>query len=155
MGSCFSNPLLQASVSTPYHSFEGKVYQSVCVSIYDGDSCTLAINLSSKVLLFKCRLAGIDTPEIKSKSQGAYAARDYLINALTTKEMVNTYPTKGEIQQHLHNHKRLLRVECGKFDKYGRLLVKIFVEPDTCSVNDKLIVEGLAKSYDGGTKEVW
>jgi endonuclease YncB( thermonuclease family) len=73
---------------------------------------------------------------MKSKNQvekdAALRARDYL---------------RGEILD------KIVIVECGEFDKYGRLLGKIHIN-DLC-VNNKMIELGHAKAYDGGTKEGW
>jgi endonuclease YncB( thermonuclease family) len=53
----------------------------------------------------------------------------------------------------LKKNKKLIHVECYKFDKYGRLLVVLF--NNNKSINDTLIKEGFAKKYDGGTKELF
>ena len=41
----------------------------------------------------------------------------------------------------------------GGVGKYGRLLGWIYVGDDTISLNEKMITEGYAWEYDGGTKK--
>jgi micrococcal nuclease len=112
------------------------VYRAEVLSVYDGDSITVALDLGlglgAKV---KCRLLGIDTPEIRTKSarekKAGFKARDRLREMILGKMVV------------LHSVKRP--------DKYGRLLVKVWTEEDGF-VNGVLLDEGLAREYDGGTK---
>jgi micrococcal nuclease len=79
---------------------------------------------------------GIDTPEMKSKNvnekQAAVAARDFLSNLILDKIII---------------------VECGDFDKYGRLLGELYFEGNPVSLSKQMIEKGYAKAYDGGTKE--
>tara|TARA_E500000331_G_scaffold336888_1_gene364464 strand:- start:13 stop:261 length:249 start_codon:yes stop_codon:yes gene_type:complete len=41
----------------------------------------------------------------------------------------------------------------GGVGKYGRLLGWLYVGEDTISLNEQMITEGYAWSYDGGTKQ--
>ena len=121
---------MPAEIPTPY------VYRAEVLSVYDGDSITvvldLGLGLGAKV---KCRLLGIDTPEIRTKSavekKAGYKARDRLRDLILGKSVL------------LHSVK--------KPDKYGRLLVKVWTE-ENGFVNGVLLDEGLAREYDGGTK---
>ena len=47
---------------------------------------------------------------------------------------------------------KVVDVQCGEFDKYGRLLVEIV---DTENISDWLIKNKYAFEYDGGTKKDW
>ena len=47
----------------------------------------------------------------------------------------------------------MLYVQCGKFDKYGRLLIDIEIEGGT--ISKWLIDNDYAFAYDGGTKKSW
>ena len=48
----------------------------------------------------------------------------------------------------------IIRTELkGGTGKYGRLLGWLYVGEDTVSLNEKMITEGYAWSYDGGTKQ--
>jgi endonuclease YncB( thermonuclease family) len=127
------------SSKTPKFTLSGKNFVGKCVHVYDGDTVHVVFStaeINSGVYKWVIRLTGIDTPEMKSKNQvekdAALRARDYL---------------RGEILD------KIVIVECGEFDKYGRLLGKIHIN-DSC-VNNKMIELGHAKAYDGGTKEGW
>jgi len=108
-----------------------------CVNVYDGDTVKLAFHLfndpANKIVVFPCRLIGIDTPEMKGPSKAeAIKARDFLSNLCLNKCLMAKFHTDVN-------------------EKYGRMLVELFVEDG--SVNEKLIVGGYAKKYDGGKKE--
>ena len=124
---------MPAEIPTPY------VYRAEVLSVYDGDTITVALDLGLNIgAKVKCRLLGIDTPEIRTKSamekKAGFKARDRLREMILGKRVV------------LHSVKRP--------DKYGRLLVKVWTEEDGF-VNGVLLEEGLAREYDGGTKVSW
>lgn len=121
------------SIPTPY------VYRAKVLSVYDGDTITVSLDLGLSIeVKAKCRLLGIDTPEIRTKSaaekEAAYTARDRVRDLVLGKTVI------------LHS--------VAKPDKYGRLLVKVWAEDGSC-VNQVLIDEGLAREYDGGKKISW
>ena len=97
---------------------------------------TIIFPLHEKLYSWKCRLSGIDTPELRSKNEKvkkfAYKIRNILREKLI-----------GQI----------VTVKCGKFDKYGRILVTILHED--CNINDWLIKNQFAIQYDGKTKFNW
>lgn len=110
-------------------------YKAKVLSIYDGDTMTLEIDLGFKIShIIKIRLAGIDTPEIRTKNKKekelAYKVRDYLRNMLLNKEVIITTEKSG---------------------KYGRYLCHLYY--DDTYINNHLIVLGYAKPYDGGKRE--
>lgn len=111
------------------------VYRAHVVRVYDGDTVTAVLDLGMSITRkCSCRLAGVDTPEIRTKVAGekeaAYAARDRVRDLILDK-WVTLQST-------------------GKPDKYGRLIVRIWTDDGQC-VNDLLIEEGHAIAYDGGT----
>lgn len=115
------------------------VYRALVVKVYDGDTVTANLDLGMSITRkCSCRLAGVDTPEIRTKVAGekeaAYAARDRVRELILDK-----WVTLQSIE---------------KPDKYGRLLVQIWTDDDV-NVNDLLVEEGHAISYDGGTKISW
>jgi endonuclease YncB( thermonuclease family) len=150
--------------SAKLFSLEGVVRECYVLSLYDGDTCTVALQmygLNNKLdwYLFKCRLEGIDTPEMTGTNKaGAIAARNYLIGCVSDCPVAKEDLTKKEITEHLHNYKVPLIIKCGKWDKYGRLLGTLFRKegkdyPFTESINHFLINNGLAVPYSGGKKE--
>jgi endonuclease YncB( thermonuclease family) len=105
-------------------------------NVYDGDTLHLTIRLDSKFHRFRCRLEGIDTPEMKGSSNSekyaACVARDYLRSLIDD---------------------QIVWAEFGAMDKYGRPLVSIF--KDRLYVNKHMIDKGHAVTYDGGKKKEW
>jgi micrococcal nuclease len=119
-----------AKIPSPY------VYRAEVTSVYDGDTITVMLDLGMGInRKAKCRLLGVDTPEIRTKSaaekKAGYTARDRVRELILGKTVL------------LHS--------VAKPDKYGRLLVKVWAHDGSC-VNQLLIDEGLAREYDGGTK---
>jgi micrococcal nuclease len=117
---------------TPY------VYNAQVLSVYDGDTITVMLDMGLDVQKkAKCRFLGIDTPELRTKSASekklGYAARDRLRELVLDKVVTLQSMTKP--------------------DKYGRLLVRVWI--DGKSINDLLVEEGLARSYDGGKRQPW
>lgn len=102
-------------------------YKANVISVYDGDTVTLDIDLGCWVWKHseKCRLFGIDTPELRgSERADGLVARDRLRELILGKQVIiKTYKDKE--------------------GKYGRLLVKIFL--DGQNINDLLVEEGLAE----------
>jgi endonuclease YncB( thermonuclease family) len=141
-------------------------------SVYDGDTITILVptklsifnmgsantidlnsntNPSEKIVLNKIRvrLFGIDTPELKPKKNlpnrdehiaKAKEAKDYLSGLIL---------------------KKIIKVSFLSNDKYGRPLVKLYINQitsnkitsDEICLNDLMITKGYAKKYDGGTKD--
>jgi len=113
--------------------FNERVMRAKVVSVYDGDTVKITFPFRGKMFRWNCRIQGVDTPEIRTKDPiekaEGLAARDAL------KEKILG---------------RLVVVTCGKFDKYGRLLVDIHIDGD--SITDWLISNNHGIAYDGGTK---
>ena len=106
-------------------------YSATVVSIYDGDTITVMIDLGFGVSVKeKLRLARINTPEVRGpqREQGI-ASRDYLITLV---------PVGSQID---------IRTIRDSQEKYGRYLAEVF-KGDIC-VNDLLVQAGMAayKSY--------
>jgi len=128
--------------SAPKFTIEG-VFWARIVKVYDGDTWHGIIRVNGHPSTFVLRLAGLDTPELKGASsketEAAKVVRDYC----RTRWL----------------HKKVRLVAQG-MDKYGRLLATIYPLTFKCfacgaSVNHRLIKEGYALPYDGGTKSQW
>ena len=129
----------------PYFTFDGMIVSSKIVDIYDGDTFSAVFERAGELIKVRCRLDGIDTPEMKPPytapnrdqiKQRAIAARNRLCELLTG--------TEWEKPADRHSH--LVTLVCRQFDKYGRLLV------DVDNVAQVMINEGHAVEYHGGTK---
>lgn len=163
------------SSDLPTYSYAGQWMIGKVLSIYDGDTCHIALINYDKFLKLKCRLAYIDTPELKplkahdnrlEEMSKAMKARNRLVQLATSCQIDVDSQMKGaELQKLLDaSNNKLVAVECGQFDKYGRLLVVIYdYDPQTFlniprienSYNARLVLDGFAKLYDGGTKEAF
>jgi micrococcal nuclease len=121
-------------------TFEGRKCEGKVVSVYDGDTVKIVIPLTDKepdrLYRWNCRLINVDTPEIRTRNKKekefGKQVRDFLKDKILNK---------------------VVTVSCHDFDKYGRLLVEIFV--DDVSINNWLIEKEYAKKYDGGKKSKW
>lgn len=141
-------------------NLEGQEFQAKATNIYDADTCRLVFYLNGKLVKYTVRLVGIDTPEIRPRLNvenrdqeiaAAKRARNRLIQLATDQEIeLDNTPGKKSIQKLLDANKKLITIKCEEFDKYGRLLGKLY-DGETC-FNELLIEEGHAYAYGGGTK---
>jgi micrococcal nuclease len=106
------------------------------IKVYDGDTITIASKLpfaDSPLYRLSVRLDGIDTPEIKSKSEDektcAKEARDELASLILNKE---------------------IQLKNIKTEKYGRILADVYF--GEIHINQWLIEKRMAVKYGGGTK---
>jgi endonuclease YncB( thermonuclease family) len=109
---------------------------------------------------FNCRLKSIDSEEIKQKksesdrevkTELAIKARNRLIQLVSNCKIdIQDKKNKKEISELLKTNTFIVEVRCGSFDKYGRLLVDLY--SNSLLINDIMVLEGYAKSYDGKTK---
>lgn len=147
----------------PEFSLNGVKTLGKVVDIYDGDSCKIILLNGNALMRFNCRLKFIDTPEMKpSKNKpnreieikNAIKCRNKLLQ-LTTSCNINLDDnlSKLQITNLLKLNNKVITVQCHEFDKYGRLLVELIVNDK--SANNILVEEGFAKSYNGGTKDVF
>jgi micrococcal nuclease len=109
-------------------------------NIVDGDTIDVLIDLGFDILFqSRVRLAGIDTPESRTKD---------------LKEKALGLESKEYLKKHLKDAKSVV-IKTEKMDsseKYGRILGWVYVNGDTESVNDKMINDGYAWGYMGDTK---
>ena len=113
--------------------------------VVDGDTIDVTIDLG--VDLYKServRVAGIDTPEKRTRDLEEKALGIDATNYL-----------KKKLEETIEGDEELtIRTELkGGMGKYGRLLGWLYIGEDTISVNETMIQEGYAWSYDGGTKQ--
>jgi micrococcal nuclease len=108
--------------------------------VVDGDTIDVDIDLGFSVSFFsRVRLAGIDTPESRTTD---------------AKEKVLGLEVKEKLKKELAAAKDVV-IKTEKPDsseKYGRILGWIFLDGSDVSLNQKLINEGYAWTYGGGTK---
>jgi micrococcal nuclease len=109
-------------------------------NIVDGDTIDVLIDLGFDILFqSRVRLAGIDTPESRTKD---------------LKEKALGLESKEYLKKHLKDAKSVV-IKTEKMDsseKYGRILGWVYINGDTESINDKMINDGYAWGYMGDTK---
>ena len=105
----------------------------------DGDTIDISIDLGFDLTKKeRVRLAGIDTPETRTKNP---------------KEKEMGYQATEFLEMHLMEATKLT-VKTEKDGKFGRMLGWLYKsEKDVTSINEIMIDEGYAWAYDGGTKE--
>ena len=109
-------------------------------NIVDGDTIDVLIDLGFDILFAsRVRLAGIDTPESRTKDLKEKAlgleSKEYLKKALKDAKSVVIKTEKMDSSE-----------------KYGRILGWIYINEDTVSLNDMMINDGYAWGYLGDTK---
>ena len=113
--------------------------------VVDGDTIDVTIDLGFD--LYKkerVRVAGVDTPEKRTRDKEEKALG-----------LDATYWLKEKLEGAVAGDDDLvIRTELvGGVGKYGRLLGWLYVGDGNVSLNEKMIEEGYAWSYDGGTKK--
>lgn len=111
------------------------------LAVIDGDTIDVDIDLGFNVSYTqRVRLAGIDTPESRTKDLKEKAlgleVKDYLKKQLKDALTVTIKTEKPDSSE-----------------KYGRILGWLYINEDTKSLNELMIEQGYAWTYDGGTKQ--
>ena len=108
------------------------LYKAKIVSVYDGDTCRVDIDLGLKVWIKneKLRLLRIDAPELRGdEREEGLKSRDFLREQIADKEVI-------------------LQTQKDKQGKYGRYLAEIWIEDaegNWQNVNDLMVDEGFAE----------
>ena len=133
--------------STPDFSLKEKKKMRKVVNIYDGDTCKVVFDVKGDIYRWNIRMEGYDTPEMRPSRNDPNRDAEK-VAAIRAKNYLKSLIQKDENQ--------LVYIECGEFDKYGRLLGKIYVNKnDTISVNEMMITNKYGYAYNGGTKEAF
>ena len=109
------------------------------LKVVDGDTIDADIDLGFDISLTKrVRLSGVDTPESRTTD---------------LKEKALGLEVKEWLKKNLDGKKNILiKTELpDSTEKYGRILGRLYVD-DVC-LNDRMISDGYAWEYDGGTKK--
>jgi endonuclease YncB( thermonuclease family) len=133
-------------------TFEGQTLFAKVDSIYDGDTITIATRLKGEQFwLYKLRLLGLDTPEIRP-SRDLPNRESHKAASRLVKERLTAKIPPGSV----------IVVVFAKEGKYGRLLGTAYTTRrffgsyyKNKNINRWLIDSGYALPYDGGTKTVF
>ena len=115
------------------------------VKVVDGDTIDVVIDLGFDIYKHeRVRIAGIDTPEKRTRD-----LEEKKLGIDATNWM------KGTLEDTINGeHELTIRTELkGGVGKYGRLLGWLYIGDEKVSINEQMIDEGYAWSYDGGTKQ--
>ena len=136
--------LSKTKENTEYMTLKGNEYIAKIVYIYDGDTMHVVFKEYDQYYRWNCRIMGVDTPELRTKNEkekkAGYAIRDILREMLMNK---------------------IVKVKCDEFDKYGRLLLDVYIPAELTGTNEEqllsewLISNKYAYAYGGGTKQSW
>ena len=138
--------------SVPIFSLNGYTTWAKLVSNYDGDTGNVVFLYNGSLMHMRARFAGYDTCEMKP--------------SLTDPERDNkkkkALAAKARLWELCHpqaDNNSLILIQCGEFDKYGRLLITAYPEhnlPESLdfsnSINAIMIHEGHGYIYAGGKK---
>jgi micrococcal nuclease len=109
--------------------------------VVDGDTIDADIDLGFDISLTKrIRLAGIDTPESRTTDAN---------------EKKLGLESKEWLKKRVEGAKDIIiRTELpDSTEKYGRIIGHLFINGEETSLNNQMISEGYAWTYDGGTKK--
>ena len=133
--------------NTDYMTLENNEYTAKIVYIYDGDTMHVVFKEFGTFFRWNCRISGVDTPELRTRNE---------------KEKEMGYKVRDVLRDNLMD--KIVKIKCGEFDKYGRLLIDVFIPEEMKSSSQSqetkllstwLIENGYAYAYDGGTKQSW
>ena len=108
--------------------------------VVDGDTIDADIDLGFDISLTKrIRLAGVDTPESRTADAN---------------EKKYGLESKEWLKKRCENAKDILiKTELpDSTEKYGRIIGHLYINGEETSLNNQMITEGYAWTYDGGTK---
>ncbi|MFH1636736.1 MAG: thermonuclease family protein [Chloroflexota bacterium] len=112
-------------------------YRAIVKSVYDGDTCTVDIDLGLGTWIHKekLRLYRINTPEVRGVQRPeGLKSRDFLREKIDGKEII-------------------IQTVKDRKGKYGRYLAEIWLEgegDELTNINDLLVQEGFAEYKDYG-----
>lgn len=139
--------------NTREFGLDGWVGWARLVDCYDGDTLTVVIQFMGECFRVRIRLAGIDAPELRGVDAAkGVAARDALIAHLTGCDSKGL--TSRGVRAMLSDAVHLVWLNCGKNDKYGRVLCEVFSKAGAIETNAgaALVGGGHARPYDGGRR---
>jgi endonuclease YncB( thermonuclease family) len=123
------------------------------VDVHDGDTVTVIVKLFDAMFTLNVRLLGINAPEMSVIDDGE-AARLKLLKVLT----MTTSPiimgklknpklaTRKEMMTYLSEKVHVVRLDCKKNDKYGRVLANVS-NANGVDAATTMLIDGFAVEY--------
>ena len=129
--------------------FNFRDYKTIAkvIDIYDGDTCTIIFKYEGKIIKYKVRCYGYDSPEMRP-SRSLENRELIKEKAREAKKILGDY-------LNFNNGDGIIYIHCHDFDKYGRLMVSFYDNEnfEGPSINEKMVENGYGYSYFGGTKK--
>tara|TARA_Y100000389_G_C17470594_1_gene530214 strand:+ start:6631 stop:7110 length:480 start_codon:yes stop_codon:yes gene_type:complete len=141
---CYHKYILRKATDAikPFNMDGVKCY-GVVVNVYDGDTFKAVVYHNGLMKKLTFRPVGYDTPEMKPLK--SMENRDIYIEK--AKEARQKFI---DLCGGIHSY---VFLRCGKYDKYGRVLVHVTNRRySRKTINDLMLDSGLANPYNGGTK---
>ena len=122
-----------------------------------GNSKWRIISFKEITILLILRIDPVKIIQIVKKKDKAIYVRNRFLQLVVDQEIDLTKSIRKRKSNNFKNNRKIVYLKCGKFGKFGRCLVKVFINKDdledkTKSVNKTLLNENLAYKYYGGTK---
>lgn len=122
-------------------NFKNKKFLCKVVDVYDGDTVKVVFYVHDELYRWNVRLFGINTPEMRPSR----------LNPLRKSIKANAIKSRDFLKSLFQITNNLVYIECGDFDKYGRLLGTFFYKDIISlydeSINYAMILGGYAKEY--------
>jgi endonuclease YncB( thermonuclease family) len=151
--------------TTKLFSLAGLKTYCQLVSLHDLDTISVVFPFQGRdVHKINCRVLGLDSAELTSKNPivkaWAVKARNRMLSLIAPGvfEVDGSY-AKKDIKRLLAENVSMLYIHSYEYEKFGRLLVDLFLDESASDRGETLqaicIREGYAKPYDGKTKSQW
>lgn len=127
--------LINSTAKTPKFTITGS-YAAKVVKVYDGDTFWAVFNFNNGLHRFICRMAGYNSAEIRGGSD---------------EEKAKAIESKEALTKLIMN--KIVKLDVNGFDKYGRILVKTFI--DDIDVNKYMLDNNYGKPYNGAGEKKW
>jgi endonuclease YncB( thermonuclease family) len=141
---CYHKYLLRKATDAikPFN-MDGVQCYGVIVNVYDGDTFRAVVYHNGLMKKLTFRPVGYDTPEMKPLK----SMENREIHIEKAKEARQKFI---DLCGGIHSY---VFLRCGKYDKYGRVLVHVTNRRySRKTINDLMLGSGLANPYNGGTK---
>jgi len=109
---CFQAP---SPESLSYFSFQGQTFRARPCRIYDGDTFTAIFQYRGEWIKWRCRCLDYDSPEIRPRLTMSDRQQEIELAILARNRLEQLLTRTDSVQ-----------IECGGFDKYGRILVTVY-----------------------------
>jgi micrococcal nuclease len=116
-------------------------YKAKLLRVIDGDTADVMIDLGFDVWTKqRLRFKGVDTWEKRTRNKA---------------EKVKGLAASAFTKEHLERNNGIFTIQSHGVGKYGRVLAEIFIEGEEKSLNQLLIENGHAYTYEGGKKQIF